>query len=112
MAKRKPESMDLPQWDSGTYQTGSTTPPKRVSGPVTVLLLLVIFLGGLVSGLGLVNFKLLQQLSNQPDVTIAASQGEHTLPLAEDSIFSNNQTPAPAIPKKRSVQLRMEESPY
>lgn len=112
MAKRKPETVDLPQWDAGTYQTGSTTPPKRVSGPVTVLLLLVIFLGGIASGLGLVNFKLIQQLSSQPGVTIAASQGEYTLPLAEDSIFSSNQQPAPAIPKNRSVQLQLQDSPY
>ena len=112
MAKRNPETMDLPQWDAGTYQTGSTTPPKRVSGPVTVLLLLVVFLGGLVSGLGLLNFKLIQQLSSQPEVTIPASQGDFTQSLGEDSIFSNNSLPAPTIPKTRSVQLRMQESPY
>ena len=112
MAKRNPETMDIPQWDAGTYQTGSTTPPKRVSGPVTVLLLLVVFLGGLVSGLGLLNFKLIRQLSSQPEVTIPVSQGDFTQSLGEDSIFSNNSLPAPTIPKTRSVQLRMQESPY
>ena len=112
MAKRKPETMDIPQWDTGTYRTGSTTPPKRVSGPLTVLLLLVIFLGGLVSGLGLVNFRLLKQLSPQPGASVDASQADFTMPLADDSIFSTHHDPAPAIPKNRSVRLRMEDSPY
>ena len=44
MAKRKFEDMDsLPEWDHGTYQTGSTTPPKAVSGLVTVILVAIVF---------------------------------------------------------------------
>jgi len=112
MAKRKPDTIDMPEWDSGTYQTCSTTPPKQVSGLLTVLLLLVIFLGGLVSALGLINFRLLQQLSTQPGASVAVSQGESTLPMPEHSVFSANSAPAPAIPENRKVTLRMEESPY
>ena len=102
----------LPEWDSGTYQTGSTTPPKNTSGLLTVLLVLVIFLGGLASGLGLVNFRLLQQLSHDPGVTIGASQADVTLPVPNDSVFSSNYAPAPAIPENPTVKLRIEQSPY
>ena len=112
MAKHNPETMDMPQWDSGTYQTGSTTPPKRTSGLLTLLLVVLIFMGGLVSGLGLINFRLIRQLSSQPGVTIAASQGDITVPLAENSIFNTNQDPTPTIPAERNVQLRIEQSPY
>ena len=49
MAKQSPEMMDsLPEWDCGTYQTGSTTPPKQVSGLLTVLLLLLPALANLL----------------------------------------------------------------
>ena len=112
MAKRKPDTIDIPEWDSGIYQTGSTTPPKRTSGLLTVLLLLVIFLGGLASGLGLVNIRLIRQLSTQPGNSIPASQGNYTAPMDDDSIFSTNNDPAPSIPDDRSVTLRIEQSPY
>lgn len=113
MAKRKPKGMDsLPEWDSGTYQTGSTTPPKSTSGLVTVLLMLVVFLGGLVSGLGMVNIQLIRQLSNIQSPTINVSQGDYTLPIDEASMFSNNNASAPVIPITRKVQLQMVDSPY
>lgn len=112
MAKHQPDTIDIPEWDSGTYQTGSTTPPKQVSGLLTVLLLMVIFLGGLVSALGLINVRLLQQLSQQPGASVAVSQGDPSDYVAEHPIFYANSDPAPEIPEKRKVTLRMEESPY
>lgn len=112
MAKQKPEIDDsLPQWDSGTYQTGSTQPPKAASGIFTVLLVLVIFLGGLVSGLGLINVRLIRQLSQQPGPTIPISQGDYALPADDNPIFNNNM-PAPAIPAPRQVEIVMIQSPY
>ena len=42
-------------WDDGVYGTGRTQPPKNRGGAVTVLLILVIFLSGLVTVLGIMN---------------------------------------------------------
>ena len=112
MAKLTPEMMDsLPEWDCGTYQTGSTTPPKRTSGMLTLLMLLVVFLGGLVSVLGLVNIRLIKQLATTPEVTIPASQGDPFFSVSDDSIFNTN-LPTPSMPEDRDVQLHLEESPY
>ena len=48
-----------------SYQTGSTNPPKSYQGIITVLLILVIFLGGIISGLSMMNIRLFQMLENQ-----------------------------------------------
>lgn len=112
MAKRKPDTIDsLPEWDCSTYQTGSTTPPKRTSGFWTVLLVLAIFFGGLISGMGVLNVQQIQQLSNNQSPTINVAQGDFITPTGE-SIFSNNSAPAPTVPTTRQVQLQMVESPY
>ena len=111
MAKHNPETMDsLPEWDCGIYQTGSTTPPKAASGRLTLLLLGVIFLGGLISSLGMIDVGLLRQLSEQPGPTINVSQGDYTLPI-EEPMFSST-VPAPTVPTSGSVQLQMVDSPY
>ncbi len=57
--KRKKEKSQYPDpSEYSTYQTGSTTPPKKYSLLLTVLLVLVIFLAGLCSILGLINIKM------------------------------------------------------
>ena len=92
----KNEYMDV--WDAGTYQTGNTTPPKKSNPLVAVLLMLVIFLGGIASALGIINLRLLAQLQQQ--------QTEETLPI---QLQPNKDLPqlgnnaaletAPSIPK-------------
>ena len=52
-------------WDPSIYGTGRTQPPKNHGGLIAVLLVVVIFLGGLVSVLGLLNVKLFKELNNQ-----------------------------------------------
>lgn len=51
-----------PAQEQNTYQTGNTRPPKSHRGLIAVLMVLVIFLGGIVSVLGLMNIKLFRQL--------------------------------------------------
>ena len=66
-----------------TYQTGSTTPPKSHRGLVALLLVLVIFLCGIATGLGLMNIQLFRQLKDaSPDDPLAFSQ-DTTKPLLE-----------------------------
>jgi len=71
-------------WDPSIYGTGRTRPPKSRGGIVAVLLVIVIFLGGLVSVLGILNVKLFTQLKNQseePDdsLSLVAQAGENRL---------------------------------
>ena len=49
--------------DEPTYQTGSTNPPKSYGGIIAFLLVLVIFLCGISTALGLMNIHLFRQLS-------------------------------------------------
>ena len=53
--------------EPSTYQTGSTKPPKSYMGVILVLLGLVIFLGGIVTALGLTNIRLFQALTAQSE---------------------------------------------
>ena len=54
-------------WEPGKYETGRTNPPKSHRGIIAVLLVVVIFLSGLVSFLGVLNVKLFAQLQALPD---------------------------------------------
>ena len=73
-------------WDQGTYQTGSTKPPKSHSGLVAFLLIAVIFLAGLTSILGIMNIRLFSALMAQPERTVSMSlhpdtkTGQSTVP--------------------------------
>lgn len=53
------------QFDKQTYNIGHTEPPKSRSGLIAVLLIVIIFLGGVISILGLLNISLFQQLLNK-----------------------------------------------
>ena len=53
-------------WDRGTYQTGSTTPPKNHGGLVAIVLVLAIFLMGILSILAMMRISLFQ-VSGQSD---------------------------------------------
>lgn len=65
--------------DSNVYRTGSTTPPKKHSGLVAVLLVMVIFLAGLVSILSVLNIKLFsnfQKLQQSVNVPMSLQSGQ------------------------------------
>ena len=67
MDERKNNRRD--PWEPGMYETGRTRPPKSHGGLIAILLVVVIFLCGLVSALGVVNIKLFAQLNelSQPE---------------------------------------------
>ena len=83
-------------WDSGAYGTGRTNPPKKHSGLVAVLLVLVIFLSGIITVLGLLNVRLFRELNIQeePDqedaLSISFSQEKQDSPETEP--LPNRQT--------------------
>ncbi len=61
--------------ESGTYQTGPSKPPKRPSALITVLLMCVIFLGGIAGALGVMNLRLLNRLMQQNEALQIADEG-------------------------------------
>ena len=61
--------MKKTQTEQNSYQTGSTKPPKSYQGIIAVLLIMVIFLGGIVSALGMLNIRLFKLLEGQTQTT-------------------------------------------
>lgn len=53
-----------------SYRTGEVQPPKSHRGIITLLLLLVIFLGSLVSVLSFANIQLFRLLSSGEDISV------------------------------------------
>ncbi len=62
MKEKKPVTDDFFQ-EEQTYKTGSVTPPKNYGGIIAFLLVLVIFLCGVSTALGLMNIRLFRQLT-------------------------------------------------
>ena len=56
-------------WEQDTYQTGSTRPPKSRRGLIAFLLVLVIFLCGISTALGLMNIRLFKALTQTSQET-------------------------------------------
>ncbi len=92
-------------WDSGTYQTGSSNPGKGNSGLVTVLLVAVIFLGGMASALGLMNVRLLAQLTQQQNAVLPMSVDATTGSLG--GLIREQQEALPQLPQERELSLKV-----
>ena len=75
-------------WDDSVYGTGPTQPPKSRGGLVALMLILIIFLCGIITVLGILNVKLFQQLKIKEEnelsisFTTGATMPEQTEPAA------------------------------
>ena len=58
-------------FDDGVYGTGCTEPPKSHRAIVALLLVAVIFLGGISTALSVLNIKMFQKLIEQEASAIA-----------------------------------------
>ena len=113
MAKRNSEIKEyMGQWDDGTYQTGAIHPPKPSSGLVAFLLVTVIFLGGICSALGILNIRLLQQLSQMDRETTPLSLDSQPQLPTQNHYLEELEIPEPQVPEQRSVDLHILQSPY
>ena len=98
-------------WDPSIYGTGRTKPPKNHGGIVAFLLVVVIFLGGLVSVLGVMNVKLFTQLKElsyqQPNSLSVVDKVDmstiETAPAAEQT--------EPSLPQIASHQDQIQLNP-
>ena len=81
-----------------TYQTGSTQPPKSRNGLLAFLLVLVIFLCGISTALGLMNIRLLDALKQSEKETAPvafsnAKEGESTDAISFSLGFCGQEIP-------------------
>ena len=61
-------TQEVDPWERGTYQTGSTTPPKNHGGVIAIVLVLAIFLMGVFSILTMMRISFFQVSGqNEPD---------------------------------------------
>ena len=71
-------------WDDSSWQTGSTEPPKSHGGLIAVLLILIIFLCGIITVLGILNVRMFRQLNRQEEGELAISFTEDaTIPMGD-----------------------------
>ncbi len=97
MDERKYEKKN--PWEPGMYETGRTRPPKNHGGLIAVLLVVVIFLCGLVSALGVVNIKLFAQINeltkpHEDDLSFINEDQYVSLPVLEEPSLTEQSEPA------------------
>lgn len=56
-------------WDDSIYGTGNTRPPKSNGGLIALLLIIIIFLSGIASALGILNMRLFHELNARNELT-------------------------------------------
>ena len=98
-------------WDDGSWQTGSTRPPKDRGGTMALLLILIIFLCGIITVLGILNVKLFNQLQVREEAPASISftpEETETAPLRE---LETIPTTAATECSEENVSLCLEDSP-
>lgn len=114
-------------WDTGSWQTGSTKPPRNNSGITALMLILIIFLCGIITVLGILNVRLFNQLQEKkedntsirfiPEETLAetapaamiAAAPEILVPGMEEDVSLSIQTSptSPAnLPEETGISLQ------
>lgn len=101
-------------WDQGSWQTGSTQPPKDRGGTMALLLILIIFLCGIITVLGILNVKLFTQLKTQEDAGTSIS----FTPEETQTVEILQTEPAPTMGETQTatvysndVSISLQESP-
>ena len=77
-------------WDDGVYGTGPTEPPKNRGGLIALLLILIIFLCGIVTVLGILNVRLFRQLNLQAVDTLSIAVADETQPSVPEETLSQD----------------------
>jgi len=95
-------------WEQSYYQTGSTRPPKNRQGFLAVALVVVIFLGGILSVLGFLNIHLFRQDSNNPDEDASFRfSSEESVTVTEPSAAADTTPPTTG----KEIHLELNQSP-
>lgn len=98
-------------WDDSIYGTGRTEPPKRRGGLLAMLLILVIFLCGVITVLGILNVRLFQQLNvpRESDLLISFSNCS-TVPAETQAVLETVAVPE-TEQQNRTATLNLQSAP-
>lgn len=94
-------------WDDSVYGTGRTEPPKSHGGTVALLLILIIFLCGIITVLGILNVRLFQKLNTrrESEQSISFATGAAALPT-EAATFPTESVDAPLGEDSPTIDLQ------
>jgi serine protease Do len=99
---------DDDSWDDSVWQTGSTQPPKNRGGLIALMLIMIIFLCGIITVLGVLNIKLFRELKvqkkNDLSISFTVSETESTVPATV-----SEEAPA-MVSSEGSVSLDLHDS--
>ena len=93
-------------WDDSVYGTGPTQPPKSRGGILALMLILIIFLCGIITVLGILNIRLFQQLRTRQEneLSISFTTTAATEAVTEPSVVI--QEPAPVSEPFSAMDLQ------
>ena len=99
-------------WDDSVYGTGPTEPPKNRGGLIALLLVMVIFLTGIVTVLGILNIRMFQQLSHleEEEEDLSISFASATTAPTEVLPPPTEEQPMP-MDAREDVSIALHESP-
>ena len=96
-----------PDWDDSAYYTGPTNPPKNRGALVALMLILIIFLCGIVTVLGILNIRLFQQLNtNHNRQELAISFTTEPTEAVEEVLPTEKVIPEPTAAPSASMSLQ------
>ena len=95
-------------WDDSIYGTGRTEPPKHHSGLLAMMLILIIFLCGIITVLGILNVRLFQQLRSQDPAELAISFRDVETQPQETAAA---ETQPKVSPSRQAATINLQSSP-
>ena len=107
-------SRDNELWEEGSWQTGSTQPPKDRGGTMALLLILIIFLCGIVTVLGILNVKLFTQLQNREEINASISfspEETQTVDILETETAPIPEATVPMSISNEGISISIQSSP-
>ena len=110
MDYRNYQNPDHP-WDDSVYGTGPTEPPKSRGGLVALLLILIIFLCGIVTVLGILNVHMFQQLKTLEEPNLAITVVDEESQPQEQAVVPEPQQESLPVPSSSAAQIDLQESP-
>jgi len=91
-------------WDDGVYGTGSTQPPKSHRAVIALLLVTVIFLGGITTAMSILNIRLFRELHQKEDALTVAYAVQEQATQAEEILPPETQAAEPAQRATMDIQ--------
>ena len=101
-------------WDDSVYGTGPTEPPKNRGGAVALMLILIIFLCGIITVLGILNVRLFRQLKvrERNELSISYAPSETTAVPASEPVYMEPVLTEPhAMIPEHSMPMEVQQSP-